>query len=97
MKCMLSMSVFSHNTHFQIGEDSLKGDAKHGVLLVIIPIYLAVFSEVRNVNSISFPSNYPGKARAVFKLYFGVRCQLKIKRTTGAVVDSYDCGSTAAG
>ena len=32
------------------------------------------------VNFISFPSNFSGKARAVFKLCLGVMCQLK-KRT----------------
>ena len=37
------------------------------------------FCKVRKVNFISFPSKSPGKARVVFKLYLGVRCQLKKK------------------
>ena len=36
---------------------------------------------MHKVNLISFPSNSPGKACAVFKLYLGVRCQLKKKLT----------------
>ena len=36
---------------------------------------------MRKVNFIFFPSNSPGKARAVFKMYLGVRCQLRKKKT----------------
>ena len=32
---------------------------------------------MRKVNFIRFPSNSPGKTHAVFKLYLGVRCQVK--------------------
>ena len=48
--------------------------------LEIVPIYLAVCCKVRKANFTSFPSKSPDKARAVFKLYLGVRSKLK-KRT----------------
>ena len=42
--------------------------------------FLAVYYKVRKANFTSFSSNSPGIARAVFKLYLGVRSKLK-KRT----------------
>ena len=42
----------------------------------IIPIYLAAYCKVCKFNFTSFPSNCKGKARAVFKLYLGVRSHL---------------------
>ena len=49
--------------------------------LVLILIYLAVYCKARKANFTSFPANYPDKARAIFKLYLGVRSQLKRKRS----------------
>ena len=36
MKCMLSMSVFSHLRRLRIGEDSLKGDDIDGLLYFVL-------------------------------------------------------------
>ena len=42
----------------------------------IIPVYLAAYCKVRKTKFTSFPNNCKGKARAVFKLYRGVRSHL---------------------
>ena len=48
----------------------------------MIPIYLAVYCKERKANFASFPSDSPGKARAVFKLYLRVRSKLIEEKKT---------------
>ena len=40
MKCMLSMSVFSHFRRLRIGEDSLKGDDIDGCFYILFYFYI---------------------------------------------------------
>ena len=40
MKCMLSMSVFSHLRRLRIGEDSLKGDDIDGCFYILFYFYI---------------------------------------------------------
>ena len=40
MKCMLSMSVFSHFRRLRIGEDSLKGDDIGGIIFFTVILLL---------------------------------------------------------
>ena len=50
--------------------------SKKSIRFDSIPISLTFYCKVRKANFTSFPSNSPGKARAVFKLYLGVKSKL---------------------
>ena len=52
---------------------------------------------MHKVNIVSFPSKSPSKARVVFKLYLGVRCQLKKTDYSMGAVGNLMCLGKIAG